>query len=804
MKHIEVEYNRELQPLEAILSGVRRPGEFFVAGTLEIPMPRVEVEGAGALSFPIPVPQIQAMLQHAVRAPYGRGADTIVDTSVRKVWQIAPDAVKVSGKSWAASFDSILAKVIDGLGCHGKSVSAELYKMLVYDRGGFFLPHRDTEKTTGMFGTLVVTLPTFHRGGALRIRHADRQVTLETHATDPSEVSFAAFYSDCEHEVLPVQAGHRVCLLYNLIHEGSKGKRQLLKAPNYEPQVADAAMILEAYWKSPAAPFKIAWLLEHHYSPAGLAFASLKGADAARAQALVQAAGRANCVAHLGVVHIVETGAAELEGGYFHDQWDDEQEDEDEPEDFESVCVDDTWQFLDEWRDTEDRAVEFGPIPLSAGELLPAGALDNESPDERRLTEATGNEGASYELSYHRAALVIWPAKRTIDVLLQAGAVAALPYLKQLVAEGQTAHAKAVAAARRIVRAWPTPAQPQPYIPAAREPQSADRITVISALAQLKAPALLEQFIVEAVFPTFDGSENTVLLTAAAALGARKATEVLAALIKMRIRDRPDECAELLLALGASDPPPSFRKVAKAALEGLDTIGTRGVNPFERGDQGRYWPRTDGVKAGHLKPQFVTNLFGALSLFGGRTLHDEAAAKLASRLEVFHPVTLLVPAIEQLCSDQDPMPPAVARVIQQLWTSAAEYLLLRSEVPPPPPTDWRFEVNLPCTCMDCRELRAFARDPSESLHRFRVNKDRRRHLHQMIDRHRLDMTHVTVRTGSPQTLVCTKDRRTFKARMQEYHDELAAMRKLLKLARHSAVDADLSIRMEAAVKAGRI
>jgi hypothetical protein len=50
------------------------------------------------------------------------------------------------------------------LGCGDASVSVELYKLLVYDRDGFFLAHRDTEKTDGMFGTLVVTLPSKYCG----------------------------------------------------------------------------------------------------------------------------------------------------------------------------------------------------------------------------------------------------------------------------------------------------------------------------------------------------------------------------------------------------------------------------------------------------------------------------------------------------------------------------------------------------------------------------------------------------------------------------------------------------------------
>src|SRR5258707_15887826 len=45
--------------------------------------------------------------------------------------------------------------------------------------------------------------------------------------------------------------------------------------------------------------------------------------------------------------------------------------------------------------------------------------------------EASGNEGASFERSYHRAALVIWRRERYAEVLLQAGVAAVLPYLKE-------------------------------------------------------------------------------------------------------------------------------------------------------------------------------------------------------------------------------------------------------------------------------------------------------------------------------------------------------------------------------------
>ena len=256
MQHIGIEYNRQLKPLEALLSRVSQPGDFFVSGRVEIPMPRVEVKGAGTLSFPVPDVQIAAIVRQAERAPYGKGEQTIVDTSVRNVWQIAPSQVEIRGKSWSANFESILCKVKAGLGCGDTVVSAEFYKLLVYDRGGFFLVHRDTEKTAGMFGTLILTLPSTYRGGALRISHAGRGVTVETNAADPPELSYAAFYADCEHEVLPLEEGNRVCLIYNLIQKHSKGRHKSVKAPEYESQVAKIAAILDRSLQSPDAPAK--------------------------------------------------------------------------------------------------------------------------------------------------------------------------------------------------------------------------------------------------------------------------------------------------------------------------------------------------------------------------------------------------------------------------------------------------------------------------------------------------------------------------------------------------------------------
>jgi hypothetical protein len=598
-----------------------------------------------------------------------------------------------------------------------------------------------------------------------------------------------------------VREGNRVCLVYNLIQKHSKGRRGTLQAPQYEFQITEAASILDRFLTAPEAPAKIAWLLDHQYSPAGLSFSVLKGADAAKSRVLVQAAARSQCDAYLAIVHIGESGAAEPDDDYWYRSprnryrhyQDEDDEGNGEDASFTVATVDDAWRYVDEWRDTDSRVVEFGRIPLAVGELLPAGALDGEPPDEKRITEASGNEGATYERSYHRAALVLWRRTRTVDVLLQAGVVAVLPYLKRLAAGGKGRRPEAMAVAEQMLDTWPCDAEAwNSYSIGRPRPGPADRIEMITAVRKLKATALLERFLREVVISSYDGSENAALLASVKVLGDTRAAAVLSSLVSAQMPKHPNECTELLLAL-SKNPSLCFPKVAEAAVASLDLIGTHD-SERETFDQERE------ERQRTLGPQFLEHLLRGLQRFKSSTLCVTASEKIASRPDTFSPVALVVPAIERICVGRQQTIAAVHRSLQHLWGSATEFLLGCSEVPPQPPSDWHLSVELTCSCPDCQELQSFALDPAERVHRFRLRKERRRHLHNMIDRHRLDMTHMTERVGSPQTLVCTKDRRTFDRRMKQYHDEIAAMRTLMKMAPKLGVAAALCKRIQVAVK----
>jgi len=93
------------------------------------------------------------------------------------------DAAQVTiGSTWQPVLKRTVESVASSLGLSdgaAGSIQARLYKLLLYEQGGHFSAHQDTEKERGMIGTLVVQLPTAqgHTGGSLTVRHKGKSFT---------------------------------------------------------------------------------------------------------------------------------------------------------------------------------------------------------------------------------------------------------------------------------------------------------------------------------------------------------------------------------------------------------------------------------------------------------------------------------------------------------------------------------------------------------------------------------------------------------------------------------------------------
>lgn len=758
------------QTLAEVLGTVQRPGDFYVSGRQEIFAPSISVDGVGTVALPLLPQQAAELAAVAERAPYGRGPDTLVDTEVRRTWQIGAEQVHISGRHWAANLQAIVSRCAEGLGVEGP-VSAELYKMLVYDEGSFFLGHRDTEKLPGMFATLVVVLPSEYAGGELLIRHQGREVCLALSSEDAAEVAFAAFYADCWHEVRPITAGCRLALIYNLVRPG-RGRR--LQPPAYDAEFDQVAALL-AQWRcelaagSAQVPAKLIYPLEHVYTSAEIAFETLKNADAAVGALLVKAARKALCDLSLALVNIDETGSAEevyyrRSRRHYRDS---------DSEEFEMGEVFERRLLLTGLCAADDARAVLERLIFTEDELCPPDVFADAEPDEVQFFEATGNAGATFERSYRRAALVLWPSERRLDLIVAAGRDVSLPWLADLARRWQQGGPEEQAVANlwrqahelagRIVRSWPE----RPNWGRAGEYAS----RFLEAVRVLEDREVLLAFIDKVtVGGDYGQGDNAGLVSALALLPPLEAAETVHHIVTANAARDPAACAELLRmmseALAAADgaaPTAALEQAAAdliAALPGQPAAVARGASRQVR--------PTSALVVDLMQASFALQADGV----GHRLVADVLA-----QADHFPVDEILVPAALALLAGteaQRSWPP-----IRELRGACRNHLARRIAEPLQPPADFSRPSQVRCRCPNCLQLAHFLADPTRKQWVLKAAEAQRSHVEDSIRRDACDVDTETLRHTRPYELRCTKNQASYQRRVEQRERDLQNEAQLL-------------------------
>jgi predicted 2-oxoglutarate/Fe(II)-dependent dioxygenase YbiX len=560
---------------------------------------------------------VERLVAIAEAAPYGRGEETVVDRDVRRTWQIEPGKVRIGGRHWAETLAELVADAALGLGV-SEPVAAEFYKLLVYDAGSFFVGHRDTEKAPGMFATMVLMLPSAHSGGELIIKHLGREVVLDPRPEEPSEIGFAAFYADCVHEVRPITAGCRLALVYSLRFLGKKRPPQ---PPDYRTERRRIEELLRLWTEATDEADKLILPLEHAYTPAELSFETLKGRDAAVASVLAAAAAEANCDVHLVLVSIEESGSAEHSGHYGHRRrgWSEEDE-------FEVSEVCERALVLSHWRRPHGGEAGFGDFPFSEDELCPPDAFEDLTPAELHFHEATGNEGASFERTYRRAGLVLWPRVRRLAVLNQAGLGATLPHLEDLTTRWEASAAgiesplwsEADELSGHMLRSWPRSSW--------RRDGDTEAGRMLDLQVRLGNVARIDAFLAElSAQGHYAASDNEAIVRAVVLLPRVRATDLVVRIIRRNAPAHLGACGDLLRRCVAA-PASSMGEPASIGAALVDVLP---------GDPAKPAVLDIGQRPAPVKPDFVVDLLTALSRIDAQPRGERcrASAGLAQNIQ---------------------------------------------------------------------------------------------------------------------------------------------------------------------------
>ena len=132
--------------LRSCLSAVKYVGSFAAyQKCLKAVDPGLHVSGIGDISLPISSANAKAIILAGSQAPFGRVTKTIIDTNFRNTKELSPDKFHLRNPAWEQELQEIVSHLGSGLGFHDacSSITAILYKLLIYDEGAMFKAHKE-------------------------------------------------------------------------------------------------------------------------------------------------------------------------------------------------------------------------------------------------------------------------------------------------------------------------------------------------------------------------------------------------------------------------------------------------------------------------------------------------------------------------------------------------------------------------------------------------------------------------------------------------------------------------------------
>ncbi|HUY32790.1 MAG TPA: 2OG-Fe(II) oxygenase [Pirellulales bacterium] len=750
--------------LSKAIGQATRSAKFCVAGRLPALDPGIEVQRLGKIRLPLKRTPAKELVAACRAAPYGKGTRTLVDKRVRNTFELDPKKFSLSD-AWNAAIAAAMRPVAEQLGLPAERLEARLYKLLVYLKGGFFLPHRDSEKHDRMVASMIVALPNRFEGGTLVVRHGARKQTLTfDEAATGNAPCYAAFYADCEHEVQRVTGGVRLCLAYNLVLKPKRSNS--LAAKPVAPPDALAESIGSWVASQPAKPLVFA--LEHHYTARGLALDLLKGADRRLADLVVAAAERTDCLSHLAQVsrHLSQfADDGSFERDYSRRRYAPRR----------AIEIGETYEDElsgSEWTSVGGKKQPWGDIAFDLSAIVSSLPIDDWKPTSEEFEGYTGNAGNTLDRWYHRSAIVVWRRAHHFDVVAGSGAAESISLFCSMAAKlartprkrFEEARADCVRFARAIISRWPSTVGYAHRAPRRESPH--DRF-------QKHLPALRDRETIAMFLTTLAEHDQSLQLSSFVVAACREfgwsafAQEMKRLISARPNKHRPHEIAfrdvEWLSAFccdKAADPD-------KSAL--ADALCATAVERFcePRPPKPAYYEPYHRREAS-VSETALPLLLKALAASG----RDEGLSRVIQFVrESSHEFSLdksQVPCLKALLPWSQRQLGLVHPQLASWLASVRRELESATASRPVPPTDWARPADVACGCRYCTQLKALLTDPTSEVGRIPAREEDRQHLIGMIDRHRCDVKHALERKGSPYSLLLTKTNGAFERAVKRF------------------------------------
>ncbi|MCB0559288.1 MAG: 2OG-Fe(II) oxygenase [Phaeodactylibacter sp.] len=750
-----------------LLKTIKGSGSFVTSGIKDFTHPGLQLEGMGDIGLPLNRAQVKEIIKLARKAPFGKGSQTITDTAVRSAWEIDAGQLSFGNEGWQKAIQKIIKEVKKGLGIKKQSVTASLYKMLIYEPGDFFLPHKDSEKEKGMFATLVIGLPSAHTGGELIIRFDGREEAAGlSSAASNFKMPYVAFYADCEHEIKPVTSGYRVCLVYNLLQSVDAPK---ISSPQFQDQVGKIAEVLQSLedsfeWRPKAV------LLGHQYTPANFSLGKLKLHDRPRAEALMEAAEKAGYFASLGLATFYRMGQLEGAGHYYDYGRRSRYRYYDEEEESSGGTMGEVYEeymTMKHWG--EGGAPGLGDVPIREEDIFTELEMGEGDPIEQEEEGYTGNAGMTLQYWYHYGAIVLWPKSKHSSLLANRPVPVRLQWLEYYLQHWSDAELNPQEYARQLLASLIEDAAPEE-----KTYNTPDFSVVAAALARFRDESLMKQMgkaLLPAVFDNIN-VENWVAVIqaydpAAFHLVFQKAADTDDVTVIRHLLD-------VLRALNEVGSPTLAPFVLHHVQKLPEYLRKAKLQEFEIKDMGyRYLFKEEREKRKEAATAVVEDI---LALSSHQEQDMEWAKHMLEYIAKPLPRTYVNEVLAPILLSGAHKGRALAKALYEVCCQDFE---ARTAVKPTPLPDWtrkppkteRYEHLW-------KILRPFLNSPTQQVFDYRQNQSYRSEMESAINSVEIDLKMQTIKKGSPHTLRLTKTQAAYERALKEWEEDVAILEQL--------------------------
>ncbi len=733
---------------DLFFTSLKKPSEKF----------EISIEEIGDLKYPLSGKIIQSIIKKSRLAPFGWRDQTVVDTKVRNVWEISSEQIKISEKSFQEIIEPSLEKIRTDLGLadEGKLI-AKLHNLLIYEKGQFFSSHQDTEKTDDMVGTMIILLPSLFKGGTLVVDHQGNRKSFHPPQKKEDKLNIVAFYADCFHKIKKVTSGYRVALTYNLLFRPDS--LPTLKVKN-NPEVNNPKLmtVVKKYFSKPDPqpalqadtgvddarhPSWLVVLLNHQYSQKNLNWLHLKGTDRMKVRQLLTVADKLELDAYLALADIHESWSTDTDDSFDnykeHFYSDEEEEfEENEFEENEAPEVLELGELFDEnyslnhWIDRDGKKLNLREHIVPKEMFCWTKAHDYLKPFRSDYEGYMGNYGNTMDYWYHRAALVLWPKKIREKSLFVIDPSFFFEKVKKVLLKDLNTGlplVKNVLNQKSLLRSIGT--------------DRSTSVLEVAVLVQDKkiAGQLLSEFdlrmVLEANFRSLSYLIDTygedwsieLLKTWSKAeyfyskkeiLGINKLCECL------KTRDRVIHwILNHQLSLFFKNNKEHEKKASQVEIKNQKISFTKRIHEFLRA--------FSIVKKEDFLNLLLKHLLGLKKIYSAM---DKA------KLVLGIPKKRFFEKFKKALSDS---------IVSKLEDFVSKERL---------PGDLSIPDEVPCSCSDCGILKKFLKSHNDE-YIWPLAKQRRRHIHEIIDGMDVEVTHVTKKQGSPYKLILSKNQNYF-------------------------------------------